>query len=165
VQVFRTFEELHGAGQLCAVALGVFDGVHVGHAAVIGEAVKMAENQGGKAVVVTFEPHPIAVMVPERAPKRILSGCEHRRDLMEELGVWAVVELAFDADMAKLTAQEFMAGLLDGQDLVKGIAVGQDWKFGAARSGDIDFLRAEGKKRRLQVCGVAPVMLDGERVF
>ena len=160
-------EILHGLEQLkniegpVSLALGVFDGVHVGHQAVIGAAVDWASACGGTAVVVTFEPHPIQVLAPEKAPMRILATIQHKALLLERLGVGVLLVAEFTPDFARQSADSFFE-LLRHPGL-RSIAVGEDWKFGRGRDGDGRFLRKKGSELGVEIDLVPAVKVDGER--
>jgi riboflavin kinase/FMN adenylyltransferase len=134
-------------------AIGVFDGVHVGHQALLRRTVEMARELGCTAAVLTFHPHPACVVAPERAP-RLLYSIEERRELLQAQGIDEVRVLAFDARMAAMTPEEFAAGPLRG---VRGIVVGEDFRFGKGRSGDVGTLAALG----FDVRPVAAVRMRG----
>jgi riboflavin kinase / FMN adenylyltransferase len=144
------------------LALGVFDGVHIGHQAVISRAVTAAAREGGLAGVLTFDPHPIRVIAPSKAPTSLLETLEHKARVVAGLGVELFIPLHFDADFAKWNADEFMEKLLRAP--VRTIAVGEDWRFGHKRGGDVDLLRDAAARFGFNLEAVAPVMHDGERV-
>lgn len=150
-------------GPLC-LALGVFDGVHVGHRAVIGRAVEAAAECGGVAGVVTFEPHPIRLLAPERAPRRLLASVEHKQAIVGELGVELLVVIPFTREFAGLAAGDFVGELAAAAGDLRLVAVGEDWRFGRGRGGDIGFLKGAGDEHGFEVAAVAPVMMNGERV-
>jgi len=145
------------------LALGVCDGVHLGHQAVIKAVVDGARADGGLAGVLTFEPHPIRVLAPEKAPRRILASLEHKERLLEELGVAVFVVLNFTAELARRPAEEFAEELLFTPTL-RQVAAGDDWRFGRDRKGTMGDLKSRGAERGIEVNAIAPVMLDGERV-
>jgi len=142
----------------------VFDGVHLGHRAVVDAAVAGARESGGVAGVVTFEPHPIQVLAPGKAPRRILASLEHKERLLEALGVSVVVVLPFTAEFARREAREFAEELFGCAPDLRQVTVGEDWKFGHDRGGSAVFLREWGKDAGVQVDAVAPVMMEGERI-
>jgi riboflavin kinase / FMN adenylyltransferase len=144
------------------LALGVFDGVHVGHQAVIARAVNAATRDGGLAGLLTFDPHPIRVIAPQKAPSSLLETLEHKARVVADLGVQLFVPLHFDLEMAKMPASEFIAKLTAAP--VRTIAVGEDWRFGHHRSGDVTFLENEAARRGFRLEAVAPVMHDGDRI-
>lgn len=155
-------EELPELGVPLHLALGVFDGVHIGHQEVISRAVKAAEKEGGLAGVLTFDPHPIRVMVPSKAPTSLLATLDHKADIVRELGVGLFIPLHFDAAFALMEASTFLEKLNAAH--IRTIAVGEDWRFGHNRSGDVPFLEREAKSRGFHLEAVSPVMFDGDRV-
>ena len=144
------------------LALGVFDGVHSGHQAVIARAVEAATRDGGLPGVLTFDPHPIRVIAPNKAPTALLETLDHKARVMENLGVQLFIPLHFDLEFARMEASEFIKNLTAAP--VKTIAVGEDWRFGHHRSGDVNFLTQEAAARGFKLEAVAPVMHDGERI-
>ena len=155
-------EDLPALGVPLHLALGVFDGVHTGHQAVIARAVEAATRDGGLAGVLTFDPHPIRVIAPGKAPTALLGTLAHKARVMEKLGVRLFIPLHFDLQLAQMEASEFIEKLTAAP--VKTIAVGEDWRFGHHRSGDVNFLQQEAAKRGFKLEAVSPVMHDGERV-
>ena len=158
----RQLEDLPILGAPLHLALGVFDGVHLGHQAVIERAVQAATRHGGLAGVLTFDPHPIRVIAPAKAPSPLLETLEHKALVMGKLGVQLLIPLHFDKELAMLEASEFIAKLVSAP--VRTIAVGDDWRFGHHRSGDTMLLQRESTARGFQLESVAPVMHDGERI-
>lgn len=144
------------------LALGVFDGVHIGHQAVISRAVAAAREQGGKAFVVTFSPHPIRVISPAKAPGALLATLDDKAEVLGALGVDGLLVIRFDEDFAKMGAEDFVRALCAGN--VATIAVGEDWRFGSKRLGDVEMLRRMGSDLGFRLIAVAPVMWDGERI-
>lgn len=144
------------------LALGVFDGVHVGHQAVIGEAVRAARISGGRAFVVTFDPHPIWVLAPEKAPKALLARLDEKAEIMVGLGVDGLLVIHFDRSFAEVEAGDFLRELCAGE--IATIAVGEDWRFGKNRVGDVDFLREMSERYGYDLVAVAPLIWDGERI-
>ncbi len=155
-------EDLPALGVPLHLALGVFDGVHVGHQAVISRAVNAAAREGGLAGMLTFDPHPIRVIAPNKAPAALLETLSHKARTVAELGVQLFIPLHFDAAFSQMEAAEFIQQLTMAP--VRTIAVGEDWRFGHNRSGDANFLGAEAARRGFQLEAVAPVMHDGERI-
>ena len=160
--ICKSFEELAALDRPLHLALGVFDGVHIGHQAVIGRAVQAAVADGGIAGMLTFEPHPIRVIAPEKAPKSLLATLEHKAEIVRELGVELFVPLHFDAALAAMDATEFISRLVTAS--IRTLAVGEDWRFGRQRGGDVTLLRREAITRGFRLEAVPPVMLDGERI-
>ena len=158
----KRLDELSALGVPLHLALGVFDGIHVGHQAVIARAVKAAAEEGGLAGVLTFDPHPIRVIAPQKAPTSLLETIEHKARAVADYGVQLFIPLHFDAEVAKMEASDFIAQLMAAP--VRTIAVGEDWRFGHNRSGDVTFLADEAARRGFKLEAVPPVMHDGERV-
>ena len=160
---YSTIGELAKLEAPLHLALGVFDGVHLGHQAVIGAVVDGARASGGVPGVLTFEPHPIQVLAPRRAPRRILASLEHKERLLGALGVGVLVVVEFDAERAAQSAEDFAAQLFSLSGL-RQLAAGSDWKFGHNRVGTMEFLRELGEPRGVEVTAVPAVMLHGERI-
>ncbi len=162
VLIRNRLEDLPALGTPLHLALGVFDGVHAGHQAVIARAVDAARREGGLAGLLTFDPHPIRVIAPSKAPTKLLETLDHKARVVSDLGVQLFIPLHFDMDLAKMAASEFIARLTAAP--VRTIAVGEDWRFGHHRSGDVTFLEEEAGRRGFKLEAVPPVMHDGERV-
>lgn len=155
-------EQLAAVDEPLHLALGVFDGVHMGHQAVIKRAVDAAAGGGGKSFVITFSPHPIRVIAPEKAPTALLATLDEKVAVIKELGVDGLLVIHFDMMFASIAAEEFVRKLCAGN--VRTIAVGVDWRFGSNRSGDVTMLRAIGDELGFHLESVSPVMWDGERI-
>lgn len=145
------------------VTLGNFDGIHLGHRALISGAVTDAKRIGVPSVVLTFEPHPIKVLAPERAPKLILAH-KDKIQLLQNFGVDIVAVQQFDLPFSKLSAEEFVRDLLVGQLKVKKLWVGKDLRFGQGRKGKVDDLMRWGEDFGFEVAAVDPIIVGGERV-
>lgn len=156
------FEELAAQPGPLHLALGVFDGVHSGHQAVIARAVDAAAATGGQAFLVTFSPHPIRVIAAAKAPSSLLATLEEKAAVVKSLGVDGVFVIHFDAEFAKMPAEEFVRKLTAGN--VASIAVGEDWRFGSKRAGDVAMLESMGAELGFVLEAVSPVMWDGERI-
>ncbi|WP_165788563.1 bifunctional riboflavin kinase/FAD synthetase [Rubritalea profundi] len=162
--MFHHIGELRQLEKPVHLALGVFDGVHVGHQEVIRHAVEAAKKDGGLAGVVTFEPHPIRVLAPERAPRRILASIQHKADLLAELGVDFLCVQEFTLDFSRREAREFIEDLAQNSGQLRHIAVGEDWIFGKERGGNVQRLKQWGSELDFEVDAAPPVMVQGERV-
>ncbi|WP_242150544.1 bifunctional riboflavin kinase/FAD synthetase [Sphingomonas sp. BAUL-RG-20F-R05-02] len=145
------------------VALGNFDGFHLGHQAVVGRAIARARAEGRPALVATFDPHPVRYFKPDTAPFR-LTTLDQRERLFADAGADAMVVFRFDAALAALNARDFVEQrLVDGIGL-GGATTGEDFTFGKARSGNIGVLSELGAQHGFSVEAVAPVTLTGEPV-
>ncbi len=145
------------------VALGNFDGFHLGHQAVVARAVERARAERRPALVATFDPHPVRHFRPDAEPFR-LTTLDQRARLFAAAGADGMVVFHFDATLAALTADRFVAERLVGALRVGGVVTGEDFTFGHAKSGDIATLRRAGAAAGFSVDTVGAVMLDGEPV-
>lgn len=145
------------------LAIGIFDGVHLGHRAVIEPAVRAARAKNGIAAVLTFAPHPSVVLRPEQ-PTRLLMMPGAKASVMAELGVDVLVTEPFTAAFAGLAAEEFLPWLLKHWPQLKAVYVGENWRFGRGRRGDLPLLSAEGARLGVQVLGAARVQATGEPI-
>ena len=152
-------EALRGA----VIALGNFDGFHLGHQAVAGEAVRWARTMGRPAIIATFDPHPVRHFKPDAAPFR-LTTLDQREALFKAAGADAMLVFAFDGTLAGTTADSFVRDLLVGRLGAAAVVTGEDFTFGKARGGNIQVLRDVGAEVGLQTRAVGPVLLDGEVV-
>ena len=157
------FPQAAGACAPCAVAVGNFDGVHVGHAAIVGRLREAAERHRVPAVVLTFDPHPASILRPEQAPLP-LTPPARRAELLLALGVNAVCVQPADAALMALEAEAFYAGVLRGRFAARAIVEGQDFRFGARRRGDVAMLAALCGRDGVELDVVPPVVIDGEAV-
>ena len=160
--ICNQLDQLAAFGKPLHLALGVFDGVHVGHQAVIERAVNRAAREGGLAGLLTFDPHPIRVCAPGKAPAALLGTLAHKARIVRNLGIQLFIPLHFDAAFAALDAGEFVTRLTTAP--VRTIAVGEDWRFGHNRSGDVTMLGHAAATYGFNLEAVPPVMLDGERI-
>ncbi len=162
VTFIRSLEELRSSAQPLHLALGVFDGVHAGHRAVLLCAVEEARKCGGLAGLLTFDPHPIRVIAPNKAPQSLLTTLGQKARIASSLGVEVFAPIHFDLEMAALPAAEFVRLLLRAP--VRSISVGEDWRFGHDRSGDVNLLSAESARLGFVLHAVPPVMFEGDRI-
>ncbi|MBK1830972.1 bifunctional riboflavin kinase/FAD synthetase [Verrucomicrobiaceae bacterium R5-34] len=164
MKIISSLNDLSSISGPLHLALGVFDGVHIGHQAVIASVVQAAKADQGVAGVLTFDPHPIRVLAPQVAPQRILASLTHKKELLAELGVELMVVIPFTVDFATVPAEEFLNELQQSCQNLRTLAMGQDWKFGHQRGGDVDLLQRFGEQHSIDVEAMGAVMLDGERV-
>lgn len=145
------------------VALGNFDGFHLGHQAVVGRAVERARTEGRPAIVATFDPHPVRHFRPDTPPFR-LTTLDQRERLFAAAGADAMAVFGFDAALAALSAEAFVEERLVGWLHVGGVVTGEDFTYGRAKGGDVGTLRVGGEAGGFSVDTVGPVTLDGEAV-
>jgi riboflavin kinase/FMN adenylyltransferase len=156
MQVFRHIPD-HPAASI-ALAIGNFDGVHLGHQAIFARLLECARMPGLLPAIMTFEPHPREFFTPKTAPAR-LTSLREKLEMFEAAGVEHVYLCRFDQAFASIGAQAFMDDILRRLD-ARLILVGNDFRFGADRSGDVTLLSASG----FEVGCVADVTVNGERV-
>ena len=143
------------------VTLGNFDGVHRGHRAVLGQLVEQATSRDATSVAVTFEPHPLAVLFPERAPTPLTSLAQ-RLELLAGSGLDAVLVMEFTVEFARLTPEEFVEQVFVEALHAGAVIVGEDTRFGWKNSGNVDTLRELGASHDFDVIVLADLG-DGER--
>lgn len=154
----RVPESLRGA----IVALGNFDGFHLGHQAVVGEALDWARAEGRPSIVATFDPHPVRFFAPQVPPFR-LTTLDQRLELFGSAGADAMLVFHFDALLAATTAEQFI-DLLAHHLGAAGVVTGEDFTFGKGRTGSVELLKTLGAERGLAARAVGPVSDAGEVV-
>jgi riboflavin kinase / FMN adenylyltransferase len=156
MHILRSIPELAEVPGPVFLAIGVFDGVHRGHQAVISTAARHAKEAGGTAVVVTFDPHPAKFLRPEKSP-RLLTATEHKIALIRALGVSHLLVLKFDRELASTSPVDFVRQLVAAAKPLREICVGQEWSFGKDRAGNLALLKKLGAQLGFHVVGVEPV--------
>jgi len=141
-------------------ALGNFDGFHLGHQAVAGEAIAQATASGKPAIIATFDPHPVRFFAPE-SPWFRLTTLDQRQRLFEEAGADAMLVFDFNAELAATSADDFIAQLLVERLGMSAVVTGEDFTFGNKRGGNIDVLRTLGGAHGLGSTAMGPVVDDG----
>ena len=162
VRILRTIPEWHAARRPLHLALGVFDGVHLGHQEVITRVLTAARRDGGIPAVLSFHPHPAEILAPDRAPELLLADLDHKARTLASLGIKEFLPLPFDATRAAQSAEDFLSALC--QAPVRTLAVGQDWRFGHGRQGDVAFLAARAAELGYQLEAVPAVESAGLRI-
>jgi len=142
------------------VTIGAYDGVHLGHRAVIAEVRRRAAAQGGESVVVTFDRHPASVVRPESAP-RLLTDLPQKIELLAATGIDRCVVIPFDEARSKEPAEEFVREILVDGLGARRVIVGEDFHFGHQRRGNVALLRAMGADLGFEVEGLALVDASG----
>jgi riboflavin kinase/FMN adenylyltransferase len=144
------------------IALGNFDGFHLGHQAVVGRAVQRAAHEGRPSIVATFDPHPVRYFRPDAPPFR-LTSLDQREELFAHAGADAMLVFDFGAELAATPAAGFVE-LLAARLGAGGVVTGDDFTFGKGRDGNAEVLRSLGRARGIFAETVAPVLLNGEIV-
>jgi riboflavin kinase/FMN adenylyltransferase len=145
------------------IALGNFDGFHLGHQAVAGEAIRWAQAEGRPSIIATFDPHPVRHFRPDVPPFR-LTTLEQRQELYLAAGATAMLVFHFDADLAGTSAEDFIRAILIDRFGAQGVVTGGDFTFGKGAKGNVDLLRTLGSELGLQSKLVSPVA-DGSEVI
>jgi phosphoribosyl 1,2-cyclic phosphate phosphodiesterase len=143
------------------IAIGNFDGIHLGHQRVLEYALNRAKKSGAVATALTFEPSPLKILRPESAPLRISTN-RQRMEWFGAVGLEAAVVLPFTVELSQLAPEEFVRSILVEQLKVRAIVVGDNFRFGHKQSGDVKFLRELGMRCGFEVVVHEPVALDGE---
>jgi riboflavin kinase/FMN adenylyltransferase len=163
MNVVSAAAELKPAGRKVCVAIGVFDGVHLGHQQVIRQTLADAEQHEAVAVVATFDRHPNSVVAPAHVPLLIYSLPQKLRAIAG-LGIDATWLIRFDEEFSRQTGEEFARGLALGFGHLHSICVGGEFTFGHKRSGNVALLRKLGEDLHFSVHGLAAISLDGQPV-
>ncbi len=159
MRVITDLAQCEGAEHDHAVTIGTYDGVHLGHQAVIQATRKEAERRGLRSALVTFDPHPAMVVRPDSAP-RLLVDLEQKLELIEACGVDTVLVVPFDEIRSSETPEEFVTSVLLDCLGTRAIVVGEDFHFGKDRAGDVNHLSELGQRYDFAVTGIA--LLEGE---
>jgi riboflavin kinase/FMN adenylyltransferase len=163
MEILRSIPELERLSGPLFLAIGVFDGVHRGHQAVISTSADHARAANGTPIVVTFDPHPEKVLRPQAAP-RLLSATQHKVALIRNLGVRHLLVITFDRQFAATEPEEFVQQLVNHSKPLREICVGHEWAFGRNRRGNLELLKTLGTQLNFEVVGVPPVKANGEVV-
>ena len=145
------------------VALGNFDGFHLGHQAVAGRAIQRAFHERRPAIVATFDPHPVRFFKPDLPPFR-LTTLDQREALFAHAGADAMLVFEFNRELAATDAEEFVRDVLAGRIAAAGVVTGDDFSFGKGRTGDPALLQTLGAQHGVVAEAVPQVLLDGERI-
>ena len=145
------------------VALGNFDGFHLGHQAVVGRAIQRGFHERRPVIVATFDPHPVRFFKPDLPPFR-LTTLDQREALFAHAGADAMLVFEFNEALRSTSAEDFVTELLAKRIGAAGVVTGDDFTFGKARGGNAELLRTLGEQHGIVAETVAPVLLDGERI-
>lgn len=163
MQQVRNILEIPLTDKPVVLAMGCFDGVHIGHQKVISTAVEQAEARGGEAWVFTFNPHPAKILSPETAPQLIsVETCRLRQ--FEALGVHGAIVIPFDQTFAHTEPEQFLSSLWKKLPTLSGIVCGTDWSFGYKARGKFQSLEKLCGEHGITATAVPPVLFNGERI-
>jgi len=163
MKILRSIEALAEIDAPVVLAAGVFDGLHLGHQAVLRAAIESAARIGGVPVAMTFDPHPAVVLRPDKAP-RLLTPLDFKLDLIGRLGIEHALVITFDSTFSAMEAEDFVLKLCRTAPQLTGICIGEGWMFGHGRRGDARLLQTLGMKKGFFTSAIAPVAVDGEPV-
>ena len=163
MKIYEGLEKVAPPLPRSTVAIGTFDGVHLGHRAIIRTAVEDAHTYHRPSLVFTFDRHPLERLDPSRVPT-LLTTPAQRNALIEEIGAEGLVIARFDETLSELTADEFILRILKETLGAEAIVVGENFYFGKDRSGDVAFLRENQERFGYRLYALAPVELSGEKV-
>ena len=160
MRIYRSVEEVPANFGPCALTIGNFDGVHVGHRAILELLTSFAGSHRLKPSALTFDPHPTQIVAPARAPKLMMTPAE-RCCRMGDAGIEQALILPFDVETASWTPEQFADRILQSALGASTIFVGDNFRFGHRQSGDVGVLRELGRSRGFTVEAVPAVTLDG----
>ncbi len=163
MKLVKNISEMPQTGQPVILAMGCFDGVHIGHQKVISTAVEQARACNGQAWIYTFNPHPAKVLVPDKAPP-LISAPPCRLRQFEALGVYGIIEIPFDMAFAQIEPDEFLSNLWKNIPMLRGVVCGVDWSFGRRATGKFQTLETFCNEHGLTATAVHPVLYHGEKV-
>jgi riboflavin kinase/FMN adenylyltransferase len=163
MQILRSIPELSRLPGPLFLAIGVFDGVHRGHQAVISTSAQHAQSGNGTPVVVTFDPHPMKVLRPRNAP-HLLTATQHKIALIRDLDVRHLLVINFNKQFAATEPEDFVRELVTHSKPLREICVGHEWSFGKGRRGNLNLLQKLGAQFDFAVIGIPPVKVNGEVV-
>ena len=165
MNVIQSIPDLSSVPGPAYLAVGVFDGVHLGHQAVVQRAMDDARREsGGHAVAVTFHPHPMKVLRPDAAP-RLLTSTAHKLKVLASMGIAQTLVIPFDLEFSRTPPEKFIADLCTACRPLRQICVGYDWSFGKGRAGNVDLLTRLGRTMNFTCVGLPPVVAaDGSQI-
>ena len=156
-------QDIPGRLRGAVLALGNFDGFHLGHQAVVNRAVALGFHQRRPVIVATFDPHPVRFFKPDLPPFR-LTSLDQRERLFASAGADAMLVFRFDADLASTDAEDFVSEILARRIGAAGVVTGEDFTFGRGRGGNAELLKELGAANEIVAEAVAPVLVEGKRV-
>jgi riboflavin kinase / FMN adenylyltransferase len=147
----------------CVATIGNFDGMHIGHQAIVRGVLERSQQLQRPSVVITFDPHPLSIVAPDRAPKQILTLAQ-KEEILRGMGVDAMLIIPFTHEFSRWTADRFIEEFLVSALRVAEIRIGRDFAFGAGREGNLAKLESAGKRLGFGVEGVGDITIRGIRV-
>ena len=163
MKIIRAANELKPGSRKVCLAIGFFDGVHLGHQQIIRQTIADARKHDAVALVLTFDRHPNTVVAPDHVPP-LIYPLPQKLHAIESLGADHVLLVRFDKQFSELSGEMFMRGLVRDLGTIQSVCVGADFVFGHKRSGDVALLKKLGGETGFSVHGLAAVSLDGRTV-
>jgi riboflavin kinase / FMN adenylyltransferase len=163
MKIIHAANELKTGGKRVCLAIGFFDGVHLGHQQIIRQTIADARQHDGIALVLTFDKHPNAIVAPEKTPPLIYSLPQKLR-AVQSLGTEDILLIGFDKEFSRQTGEEFVRALARDFGKIHSICVGANFAFGHKRSGNVALLKKLGAELHFHVHGLSAVSLDGQAV-
>jgi riboflavin kinase/FMN adenylyltransferase len=163
MRTIHSANELRAGGRKVCLAIGFFDGVHLGHQQIIRQTISDARQHEGLAVVLTFDRHPNVVVAPAKVPP-LIYPLPRKLRAIEGLGVDNLLLLHFDREFSQQTGEDFVKRLVREIGPIQSLCVGSNFVFGHKRSGNVELLKRLGAELRFVVHGMAAVSLDGKAV-
>lgn len=163
MKIINAAKDLQAGNRKVCLAIGFFDGVHLGHQQIIRQTITDARQHEAMALVITFDRHPNAVVAPHRVPPLIYPLAQKLR-VIETLGAEALLLIQFDQAFSRLTGEAFIRGLASDLAGIKSVCVGADFTFGHKRAGNVALLKELGRELQFAVHGLAAVSLNGHVV-
>lgn len=161
--IIQSPRELKAAGKRVCLAIGFFDGVHLGHQQIIRQTIADARQHDGVPLVLTFDKHPNAIVAPEKTPPLIYSLPQKLRSI-ESMGIENILLIRFDKPFSQQSGEEFIRALARDLGRIHSICVGANFVFGHKRSGNVSLLKKLGDELQFHVHGLSAVSLDGQAV-
>lgn len=167
MKIYKNIDDIKEPFVNGCVTIGNFDGVHLGHQQLFGRVVQKAKECKGTSIALTFDPHPLQVLLPDGI--KLISTCEQKVERIQLAGIDVLLVLPFTKEFAKTTAEDFVGELLVKKLGLKELVVGYDYAFGKGRGGDIEFLKNQGEKLGFPVtvvgaCSVNDVLVSSTKV-
>jgi riboflavin kinase / FMN adenylyltransferase len=163
MEIIRGLENLNKGYPNTVLTIGNYDGIHLGHQKILSMVLKRAEELGGTSMVMSFDPHPVKVLAPERNI-RLLTTPEEKARLIEAMGINVLLYIRFDKEFSRMLPDDFVHDILAEKMHVKEIIVGANYAFGKNKKGTIDLLRRRGEKYDFTVKAVRDVMVHSHIV-
>jgi riboflavin kinase/FMN adenylyltransferase len=162
MQVFDSFD-IREKFENPVLTIGNYDGIHLGHRRIIERVKERARELSGTSILMTFRPHPLHVLRPDKELAAI-TPFEEKKRLIRDAGIDVLLVVPFTAEFARIEPEAFVASILLDKLAIKGLVIGYDFRFGHLGKGDVAFLREAGRDRDFFVEAVDAISLDGEKV-